>query len=218
VFCAGRTTKWNGVMTKHTAAQAVSPSDRAPAKPGGSDELRARFEREVIPLQGSLYHHALRMTQNQDDAADLLQDTLMKAYAGFQSFRDGTHLKAWLHRILTNTYINGYRKKQRQPKQFATADLTEQQLTDISRRMAAESRSAEQQAIDSLPNNDIRAAMLALPDQFRLVVYYADIEGFRCREIAEMMQTPRGTVGSRLMRGRQRLRDLLASSTAVQVA
>ena len=194
-------------MTPHSSHRVVS-----------RDELRARFEREVLPLREALHHHALRMTRNPDDAEDLLQDALTNAYAGFHSFRDGTHLKAWLHRILTNTYINGYRKKLRQPRQNFTADLTEQQMNDITRRAAADSRSVEQQALDSLPNTDIRAAMLALPDQFRLVVYYADVEGFRCQEIAEMMQTPRGTVGSRLMRGRRRLRDLLSSSAAAQVA
>jgi RNA polymerase sigma-70 factor, ECF subfamily len=218
MFGGGGTTKRNIVMTEHTLERVGPRSGGAAAAPGGRHDLRAGFEREVHPLRESLLYHALRMTHNQDDAEDLLQDTLMKAYAGFHSFRDGSHLKAWLHRILTNTYISGYRKKQRQPKQCATVDLTEQQLSDMSRRAGAESRSAEQQVLESLPNNDIKAAMLALPDQFRLVVYYADIEGFRCQEIAEMMQTPRGTVGSRLMRGRQRLRDLLASSASAQVA
>lgn len=203
MFCARLHNEMDSIMTEVAATRI-------------RDELRAKFEREVLPLRESLHHHALQMTQNPDDAEDLLQDTLMKAYGGFRSFREGSHLKAWLHRILINTYINGYRKKQRRPKQYAVGDLTEQQLIDVS--WGGEARSAEQQALESLPNTDIKAAMLALPDQFRLVVYYADIEGFRCHEIAEMMQTPRGTVGSRLMRGRRRLRDLLSSSTAVQVA
>ena len=113
---------------------------------------------------------------------------------------------------MTNTYINGYRKTQRQPKRYATAEINDQQLCDIAQRSAAGLRSAEEQALESLPNNEIKAAMQALPEQFRMVVYYADIEGFRCPEIAEIMQTPSGTVGSRLHRGRQRLRDLLATS------
>ena len=143
---------------------------------------------------------------------------MIKAYTGFHSFRQGSHLKAWLYRILTNTYINNYRKAQRQPKQYATAEITDQQMCDIAQRAATGLRSAEEQALESLPNNEIKAAMQALPEQFRMVIYYADIEGFRCPEIAEIMQTPGGTVASRLQRGRQRLRDLLANSADANVA
>ena len=115
-------------------------------------------------------------------------------------------------------YINGYRKKQRRPKEYATAEITDLQLCDTVGQAAPGLRSAEEQALESLPNNEIKAAMQALPEQFRMVVYYADIEGFRSREIAKIMQTPGGTVGSRLLRGRQRLRDLLASSADPIVA
>jgi RNA polymerase sigma-70 factor (ECF subfamily) len=184
----------------------------APKSAGDDSSLHVRFERDVVPLRESLYLHALRLTGNHVDAEDLLQDTMMKAYAGFHLFRQGSYLKAWLHRILTNTYITGYRKKQREPKQYATAELTDEQLSEIARRGVTGLRSAEEQALESLPNKKIKAAMLTLPDEFRMAVYYADIEGLSCREIAEIMQTPGGTVGSRLHRGRRRLRHLLAST------
>jgi RNA polymerase sigma-70 factor, ECF subfamily len=173
-------------------------------------ELSARFEREVVPLRELLYRHAFRMSHNHADAEDLVQETVMRAYAGFGSFRSDTNLKAWLLRILTNTYINSYRKKRRQPMQYSTESLTDQYLTEANARSAAsELRSAEDHALDLLPDNDIKAAMQALPGQFRDVVYYADVEGFRYNEIATLMNTPRGTVMSRLHRGRRQLRILL---------
>jgi RNA polymerase sigma-70 factor, ECF subfamily len=172
-------------------------------------ELSARFEREVVPLHASLYQQARRMTRNHADAEDLLQETMMKAYAGFGSFRRGSNLKAWLFRILTNTYINGYRKERRQPVQCSTEQVTEQSLAAAYARFTPAQRSAEDHVLASLPNKDIEAAMQTLPQQFREVVYYADVEGFRYEEIAAMMKTPRGTVMSRLARGRQRLRVAL---------
>jgi RNA polymerase sigma-70 factor, ECF subfamily len=173
-------------------------------------ELSARFEREVVPLRDLLYRHAFRMSHNHADAEDLVQETVMKAYAHFDSFRSGTNLNAWLHRILTNTYINSYRKKRRQPTQYSAEDLTDQYLTEANARSAAsELRSAEDHALDLLPDNDIKAAMQALPGQFREVVYYADVEGFRYKEIAALTNTPQGTVMSRLHRGRKQLRMLL---------
>jgi RNA polymerase sigma-70 factor, ECF subfamily len=173
-------------------------------------ELSARFEREVVPLRDLLYRHAFRMSHNHADAEDLVQETVMRAYAGFGSFRSDTNLKAWLFRILTNTYINGYRKKRRQPTQYSTESLTDQYLTEANARSAAsELRSAEDHALDLLPDNDIKAAMQALPGIFREVVYYADVEGFRYREIAALANIPHGTVMSRLHRGRRQLRMLL---------
>ena len=197
----------------------------APAPRGGQSEVmhttlssaadpNTRFERDVLPLRQSLHRHALRLTRDHDDAEDLLQDTLLKAYTAFATFRPGSNLNAWLYRILLNTYINGYRNQQRRPKHYNSGELTEQQLSEMSLRVPAAVRSAEDQALDSFPSQDITAAMLALPDQFRMAVYYADIQGFRCDEIAELMQSPRGTVGSRLMRGRKRLRHLLADRAA----
>ena len=173
-------------------------------------ELNARFEREVVPLRDLLYRHAFRMSHNHADAEDLVQETVMRAYAHFDSFRSGTKLNAWLLRILTNAYINGYRQKRRQPVQCSTEHLTDQCLTDAYARSAVSAlRSAEDHALDLLPDNDIKAAMQALPAQFREVVYYADVEGFRYKEIAALTNAPRGTVMSRLHRGRQQLRTML---------
>ena len=173
-------------------------------------ELSARFEREVVPLLDLLYRHALRMSHNHADAEDLVQEAVMRAYASFDSFQLGTNVKAWLFRILTNTYINGYRKKRRQPTQYSTEHLTDQDLTEANARTAVSAlRSAEDHALDLLPDNEIKAAMQALPGQFREVVYYADVEGFRYKEIAALTNVPRGTVMSRLHRGRRQLRMLL---------
>ena len=175
-------------------------------------ELSARFEREVVPLRDLLYRHAFRMSHNHADAEDLVQETVMRAYAHFDSFRSGTKLNAWLLRILTNTYINGYRQKRRRPMQYSTEHLTDQDLTEANASSAASAlRSAEDHALDLLPDNDIKAAMQALPAQFREVVYYADVEGFRYKEIAALTNAPRGTVMSRLHRGRQQLRTLLSA-------
>ena len=173
-------------------------------------ELSARFEREVVPLRDLLHRHAFRMSHNHADAEDLVQETVMRAYTHFDSFRSGTNVKAWLLRIMTNTYINSYRKKRRQPMQYSAEDLTDQYLTEANARSAAsELRSAEDHALDLLPDNDIKAAMQALPGKFREVVYYADVAGFRYKEIAMLTNIPHGTVMSRLHRGRRQLRMLL---------
>ena len=174
-------------------------------------ELTARFERDAIPLCAPLYRRALRMTHNQPDAEDLLQDTMMSAYAGFHSFRQGSNLSAWLHRILTNTYVNGYRKKQRRPVLYPTEEMTDRQLAATAEHCAPGLRSAEDEALNTFPDTAIKAAMQTLPEQFRMTVYYADVEGRQYSEIAEIMATPQGTVMSRLHRGRRQLRGLLAN-------
>jgi RNA polymerase sigma-70 factor, ECF subfamily len=173
-------------------------------------ELSARFEEHATPLQATLYRQALRMTHNHADAEDLLQDTMVKAYGGYPTFRQGTNFSAWLHRILINTYITNYRKRQRRPAQYPTEEITDMQLAADAAHSATGLRSAEDQAMETLPDTDIRAAMRALPEQFRTAVYYADVEGFRFKEIAEIMDTPLGTVMSRLHRGRRLLRHLLS--------
>lgn len=174
-----------------------------------SQELAERFEDEALPLLNQLYGGALRMTRNPPDAEDLVQETYLKAYKAFHSFKKGTNLKAWLYRIMTNTYINSYRKKQRQPVQQLTEEITDYQLYTTSSHDSTGLESAEVLALENLPNSDIVDALNQLSDDYRLVVYLADVEGLAYKEIAEAMGTPLGTVMSRLHRGRKQLRGLL---------
>lgn len=172
-------------------------------------ELEQRFEDEAMPLIDQLYGGALRMTRNPQDAEDLVQETYLKAYRAFDTFKPGTNLKAWLYRIMTNTYINVYRKRKRRPVEAPTEEITDYQLYTTSSHDSTGLESAEVQALDNLPNEDIVNALNELSDDYRMVVYLADIEGLAYKEIADVMDTPIGTVMSRLHRGRKQLRSLL---------
>ncbi len=177
-------------------------------------DARREFEDQAIPFMDQLYAAAMRMTRNPADAADLVQETFVKAFASWASFTQGTNLKAWLYRILTNTYINIYRKKQREPFQGTIDELEDWQMGGAESTTASHGRSAEAEAIDRMPASVVKDALQEVPEDFRLAVYLADVEGFAYQEIADIMKTPIGTVMSRLHRGRRMLRELLADYAA----
>ncbi|MGE2816093.1 sigma-70 family RNA polymerase sigma factor [Mycobacterium heidelbergense] len=170
----------------------------------------ARFERDAIPMIDQLYASARRLTRCNADAEDLLQDAMLKAYVDFASFQPGTHLRAWLFRIMYNTWVNAYHKNRRRPLESLSADIADWQLVAHHRNAAAPLRSAELEALEALPDSQITRALSGLPDNLRTVIYHADIEGFHYREIADIEGIPLGTVMSRLHRGRRLLRERLA--------
>ena len=170
--------------------------------------LRARFERDVLPMLPHLYSAALRLTRNPPDAEDLLQETYLRAFRGFAGFEEGTNLRAWMYRILTNTFINSYRKKQREPITVQDEDIEDWYLYDRLGESGVEA-SAESEVLDRIPDEGVQRALEALPEGFRMAVLLADVEGFSYKEIAEIMDVPIGTVMSRLHRGRKALQKAL---------
>ena len=180
------------------------------AAPDSDAELTARFERDAVPLLDVLYGAARRLTRSRSEAEDLVQDTMLRAFSRFRLFREGTNLKAWLMQILHNTWINNYRKTLSRPAEQLTDEIADWQLAAWQRHTSMGDRSAEVQALEALPDDDIVEAVEALPEALRMVVYYADVVGYRYREIADIMGTPLGTVMSRLHHARRRLRILLA--------
>ncbi|OFT44748.1 RNA polymerase subunit sigma [Corynebacterium sp. HMSC06G04] len=167
------------------------------------------FEEQALPLLDQLYGGAMRLTRNPQDAEDLIQETYLKAYKNFGSFKQGTNLKAWLYRIMTNTYINSYRKAKRRPAESSADDLSDFQLYTTAGHDSTGLESAEVEALKLMPDSAISEAMNDLPEDYRMVVYYADVVGLAYKEIAEIMDTPLGTVMSRLHRGRKLLRGAL---------
>jgi len=199
-------------MTEHAGLDAATQAEQDASVDVNEEteaERSARFEREAMPLLDQMYSAALRTARNPTDAEDLVQETYAKAFAAFHQYRPGTNLKAWMYRILTNTYINTYRKKQRQPKESDSSDVEDYQLARAEQHTSRGLRSAEVEALDHLPDSDVTRALASIGEDFRLAVYLADVEGFAYKEIAEIMDTPIGTVMSRLHRGRRQLRDLL---------
>ena len=172
---------------------------------------QATFADQAMEHMPALYSAALRMTRNRADAEDLVQETYLKAYRAFASFQEGTNLKAWLYRILVNTFINTYRAKQRRPSEGDIEDVEDLYLY---RRIggleqAEASRSAEDEVLDTFTDDEVKAALESLPEQFRIAVLLADVEGFQYKEIAEILDVPIGTVMSRLHRGRRALQKAL---------
>src|SRR5947199_2219308 len=185
-----------------------SRCDVEPEVKRAKTELTERFERDALPLLPGMYSAAFRLTHNASDAEDLIQETFLRAYRGFHQFEQGTNLKAWLYRILMNTFINSYRKKQRQPQTVSDEEVADWYLYSKMAENGMEP-SAETSVIESLPDEDVQAALSSLPEQFRIAVLLADVEGFSYKEIAEITGVPIGTVMSRLHRGRKALEKRL---------
>jgi RNA polymerase sigma-70 factor, ECF subfamily len=178
-------------------------------------EAAARFERDVIPLLDPLFSAALRLTRNKQDAEDFVQEAMLRAHAHFHSFQDGTNLKVWLYRFLQNVWTEKYRKKCRRPMEIMGGEFTDQLANEV---RGTSNGAAEVAALESLPDEQVIAALMALPEEWRMAVYYADVEGFSHKEIATVLNLSVGTVTSRLHRGRRRLRaDLFVMANQRQL-
>ncbi|MBC7517370.1 MAG: sigma-70 family RNA polymerase sigma factor [Microbacteriaceae bacterium] len=211
VTAAAESAKTAAAETSDPAAADLAAAEKQTTAAQFRAENRDLFEEQAMPFMDQLYGAALRMTRNPADAADLVQETFVKAFSAFAQYQQGTNLKAWLYRILTNTFINTYRRKQRDPYQGTLDELADWQIGGAeSLTQGRATRSAEAEAIDHLPDSAVKDALQAIPEDFRLAVYFADVEGFSYQEIADIMKTPVGTVMSRLHRGRRMLRVLLA--------
>lgn len=205
--------KNNGEVTEHDLPATRVPAEGAPAWPDEGDTASSAendFETEAMSYIDAMYGAALRMTRNPQDAEDLVQETFVKAFRARDRFTMGTNLRAWLFRILTNTYISEYRKKQRRPLESHHEEIEDWQLAEASSHESQGLRSAEAETLDRLPDSAVKKALQDLPEDYRMAVYLADVEGFAYKEIAEIMEVPLGTVMSRLHRGRKKLRDALA--------
>ncbi len=198
-------------MSNQTIPQATPATlNGREERPRRDEQVEARFAEALDHLR-HLHVKAARMTRNRADAEDLVQETYARAYASFHQFSDGTNLRAWLNRILTNTFINGYRKRQREPL-VTTVAIEDWQLARVQAHTSEGMPSAEDLALDHMPDASVIDALRQLPGEFRMAVYLADVEGFGYQEIAQIMNCPVGTVMSRLHRGRGRLRELLTAS------
>ena len=172
------------------------------------EERTARFERDAMQYTNQLYAAAIRYTKDPHNAQDLVQDTYSKAFTSFHQFEPGTNLKAWLYRILTTTFINTYRKDQRRPL-ISDGEVEDWQLAASASHTSDQGKSAEDEVLENLPDGDVKRALQEIPEEFRLAVFYADVEGYSYKEIADILGIPAGTVMSRLHRGRKLLRVLL---------
>ena len=178
------------------------------------DDRNRLFAEQAIPLIDQLFGAALGMTRNRADAEDLVQETFMKAYTKFHQYQQGTNIKAWLYRILTNTYITHYRKAQRSPKRSGGEEVEDWQLAAAASHDEKGLVSAEAEALDNIPSSQLRTALESLSEDQRVVVLLSDVEGFAYKEIADMLDIPIGTVMSRLHRGRKNLREGLSALAA----